>query len=126
MGLGRGRTPAKGLTMHQLARRLAATAALAPLALWVQSPVRARAQEASVRLDQIAVEGNAAAVAGPAIGNGSATSGGGGGPSGVVGYTARISPTATKTNTPLIETPQTGSGGTRPQIKERQRQTPQE
>ncbi|WP_227650552.1 hypothetical protein, partial [Klebsiella pneumoniae] len=63
----------------------------------------------AVNLDTIAVEGSAAA-RGPATGalplDSSATSGGGGGPSGVVGFTAKASPTATKTNTPLIETPQ--------------------
>ncbi|GJE45767.1 Vitamin B12 transporter BtuB [Methylobacterium soli] len=105
--------------MHPIARRLAATVALGPLALAAQPPGPARAQEASVRLDQIAVEGSGAAPAGPGIGNGSATSGGGGGPSGVVGYTARVSPTATKTNTPLIETPQSVSVVTRQQLNDR-------
>lgn len=52
-------------------------------------------------------------------GNSAATSGGGGGPSGVTGYVARVSPTATKTNTPLIETPQSVSVVTREQLNDR-------
>jgi iron complex outermembrane receptor protein len=82
----------------------------------------ARAQGASVQLDQLSVEGTGIA---PALGNvatgqdSAATSGGGGGPSGVTGYTARISPTATKTNTPLIETPQSVSVVTREQLNDR-------
>lgn len=54
-----------------------------------------------------------------AVGVGSTTSGGGGGPSGVVGYTAKASPTATKTNTPIIETPQSVSVLTREQLNDR-------
>ncbi|MDP4025475.1 TonB-dependent siderophore receptor [Methylobacterium sp. NEAU 140] len=52
-------------------------------------------------------------------GDSAATSGGGGGPSGVTGYVARVSPTATKTNTPLIETPQSVSVVTRAQLNDR-------
>ncbi len=48
---------------------------------------------------------------------------GGGGPSGVTGYTARISPTATKTNTPLLETPQSVTVLTREQLNDRNVQT---
>lgn len=87
-------------------------------------PSLAVAQQASVQLDQITVEGVASAVAVRDMGVGapadsSATSGGGGGPSGVTGYTARISPSATKTNTPLIETPQSVSVVTREQLNDR-------
>ncbi|MFC6744350.1 TonB-dependent receptor plug domain-containing protein [Methylobacterium persicinum] len=84
----------------------------------------ARAEETQLQLDEISVE----SVRGPS-GNvatsqdGAATSGGGGGPSGVTGYTARVSPTATKTNTPLIETPQAVSVVTREQLNDRNVQT---
>ncbi|MGU3536435.1 TonB-dependent siderophore receptor [Methylobacterium sp. A54F] len=106
-------------------RRLAAGLALTPLAL----ASGAGAQEATVRLNEIAVEGVTApgpatgTGTGLAIGNGGATSGGGGGPSGVVGYTAKASPTATKTNTPLIETPQSVTVVTREQLNDRNVQT---
>lgn len=50
---------------------------------------------------------------------GSAATSGGGGPSGVTGYVARVSPTATKTNTPLLETPQSVSVVTREQLNDR-------
>lgn len=101
----------------RLAARLAATVALAPLALHLAGP--AAAQERSVQLDQISVEGSGAPQPGPGLGNGAVTSGGGGGPSGVVGYTAKASPTATKTNTPLIETPQSVTVVTREQLNDR-------
>ncbi|WP_336488654.1 TonB-dependent siderophore receptor [Methylobacterium nigriterrae] len=109
---------AKGLIMNQLACRFAASIAILPLALAADG---VRAQDASVSLDQLSVEGTAPAR--PGIRNGSATSGGGGGPSGVVGYTARVSPTATKTNTPLIETPQSVTVVTREQLNDRNVQT---
>ena len=93
-------------------------------------PGAASAQEQSVRLDQLSVEG---ALPGPAAGSGAnlsggdggtaATSGGGGGPSGITGYTARISPTATKTNTPLLETPQSVTVLTREALNDRNVQT---
>ncbi|MCJ2032810.1 TonB-dependent siderophore receptor [Methylobacterium sp. J-068] len=88
------------------------------------------AAQQSVQLDQLSVEGTAP---GPAIGRGvnlsggdggtAATSGGGGGPSGVTGYTARVATAATKTNTPLIETPQSVSVVTREQLNDRNVQT---
>ncbi|MCJ2055879.1 TonB-dependent siderophore receptor [Methylobacterium sp. J-048] len=89
----------------------------------------ATAQGANVQLNEISVEAARPASA-PAAGagagnisrgdgNSSATSGGGGGPSGVTGYVARVSPTATKTNTPLIETPQSVSVVTREQLNDR-------
>ncbi|CAA2157021.1 Ferrichrome-iron receptor [Methylobacterium brachiatum] len=99
-----------------------ATAAIAP---------HAAAQGANVQLNEISVEAARPASA-PAAGagfgganvsggdgNSAATSGGGGGPSGVTGYVARVSPTATKTNTPLIETPQSVSVVTREQLNDR-------
>ncbi|WP_342162289.1 TonB-dependent siderophore receptor [Methylobacterium sp. SD21] len=89
---------------------LAATALSAP----------ALAQEPQVHLDEISVEAVRAALGNVATPQDSAaTSGGGGGPSGVTGYTARVSPTATKTNTPLIETPQSVSVVTREQLNDR-------
>ncbi|MGY2051368.1 TonB-dependent siderophore receptor [Methylobacterium sp. JK268] len=97
---------------------LIATTALAGPAL---------AQEATIPLDQITVEGARTGPVSGGISRGdggtAATSGGGGGPSGVTGYTARISPTATKTNTPLIETPQSVSVLTREQLNDRNVQT---
>ncbi|WP_405030553.1 TonB-dependent receptor plug domain-containing protein [Methylobacterium sp. WCS2018Hpa-22] len=88
------------------------------------------AQEVSVQLNQLTVEGTAPA---PVLGGGAnlsggdggtaATSGGGGGPSGVTGYTARISPTETKTNTPLLETPQSVTVLTREALNDRNVQT---
>lgn len=92
---------------------------LAPLAL--AGP--ALGQDAGVRLEQLSVEGSGTGLPGVPLGDGSATSGGGGGPSGVTGYTARVSPTATKTNTPLIETPQSVSVVTREQLDDRNVQT---
>jgi len=89
------------------------------------------AQGAAVQLNEISVEAarpGTAPVAGPGAGGAnvsggdggtSATSGGGGGPSGVTGYVARVSPTATKTNTALIETPQAVSVVTREQLNDR-------
>ena len=100
----------------RLAALLVAGTALASPAL---------AQE-STTLETISVEGRAGQGTGlalPALGNGAVTSGGGGGPSGVVGYTARVSPTATKTNTPLIETPQSVTVLTREQLNDRNVQT---
>lgn len=97
-------------------RTVRLAAALVPLAM--TGPVAG--QEASVRLDQLSVEG---AGAGVPAGDAAATSGGGGGPSGVTGYTARVSPTATKTNTPLIETPQSVTVVTRQQLDDRNVQT---
>lgn len=80
----------------------------------------ALAQEAQVQLNEISVEAVRALIGNVAVsGNSAATSGGGGGPSGVTGYTARVSPTATKTNTPLIETPQSVSVITREQLNDR-------
>lgn len=103
----------------------------------------ALAQQASATLDTISVEASrarqpapgpasggplATPVAAPsgtagAVGVGSATSGGGGGPTGVVGYTARGSAAATKTNTPIIETPASVSVVTREQLNDRNVQT---
>ncbi|MFG5119509.1 TonB-dependent siderophore receptor [Methylorubrum sp. POS3] len=83
----------------------------------------ALAQQASTSLETITVESGAKLTEGPALGNGAVTSGGGGGPSGVVGYTAQVSPTATKTNTPLIETPQSVTVVTREQLNDRNVQT---
>ncbi|MBP1181206.1 TonB-dependent siderophore receptor [Methylobacterium sp. PvR107] len=92
---------------------------------------RAAAQPAAVQLNELSVEAAGPVVTGPAVsgaagnvsggdgGNSSATSGGGGGPSGITGYVARISPTATKTNTPLLETPQSVSVVTREQLNDR-------
>ncbi|UMY18959.1 TonB-dependent siderophore receptor [Methylobacterium organophilum] len=88
----------------------------------------ALAQQATT-LETISVEGSRTQGTAQGSGNvaapvdGSATSGGGGGPSGIVGYTARISPTATKTNTPLIEVPQSVSVVTREQLNDRNVQT---
>ena len=80
----------------------------------------ALAQEPQVHLDEISVESVRALLGNVATPqDSSATSGGGGGPSGVTGYTARVSPTATKTNTPLIETPQSVSVVTREQLNDR-------
>ena len=90
----------------------------------------ALAQEAKVQLNEISVEAAGPAPAAAAVsgaggnvsggdGNSSATSGGGGGPSGVTGYVARLSPTATKTNTALIDTPQSVSVVTREQLNDR-------
>ncbi|MCJ2033583.1 TonB-dependent siderophore receptor [Methylobacterium sp. J-068] len=85
----------------------------------------------SVQLEQLSVEGTAPS---PALGGSganlsggdggtAATSGGGGGPSGITGYTARIATAATKTNTPLIETPQSVSVVTREELNDRNVQT---
>ncbi|MCJ2012837.1 TonB-dependent siderophore receptor [Methylobacterium sp. J-076] len=108
-----------------LALLLAASALSAPASLR-----EARAQETALQLDEISVE----AVRGDRSGQGTganvavsqdsaATSGGGGGPSGVTGYVARVSPSATKTNTPLIETPQSVTVITREQLNDRNVQT---
>jgi len=78
----------------------------------------ARAQDGSVQLNEISVEAASPGNSAPGLtgsgglnvsggdGGTASTSGGGGGPSGITGYTARVATTATKTNTPLIETPQ--------------------
>ncbi len=91
----------------------------------------ALAQQASTTLETISVEAGARPEGRPgnpavpgsaslgATGTGSATSGGGGGPTGVVGYTARGSAAATKTNTPIIETPASVSVVTREQLNDR-------
>ncbi|MBP1181205.1 TonB-dependent siderophore receptor [Methylobacterium sp. PvR107] len=90
----------------------------------------ALAQEAKVQLNEISVEAAGPSPAAAAVsgaggnvsggdGNSSATSGGGGGPSGITGYVARVSPAATKTNTALIETPQSVSVVTREQLNDR-------
>jgi iron complex outermembrane receptor protein len=106
---------------------LLATTALTTIAL---APAAA-AQETAVQLNEISVEATRPAVAAPTgsgggggnvsggDGGSAATSGGGGGPSGITGYVARVSPTATKTNTPLIETPQSVSVVTREQLNDR-------
>ncbi|WP_238298177.1 TonB-dependent receptor plug domain-containing protein, partial [Methylobacterium soli] len=88
----------------------------------------AAAQDTSVQLEQLSVEG---AALGPAVGNNlsagdggtAATSGGGGGPSGITGYVARVATAATKTNTPLIDVPQSVSVVTREQLNDRNVQT---
>ncbi|AWB25535.1 TonB-dependent siderophore receptor [Methylobacterium currus] len=83
----------------------------------------ALAQQGTIKLDEISVTAPQAPRVLGAPADASATSGGGGGPSGVQGYTARVSPTATKTNTPLIETPQSVSVVTREQLNDRNVQT---
>ena len=84
----------------------------------------ALAQEAQVQLNEISVEAARALAGNVAVSQDSAaTSGGGGGPSGVTGYVARVSPSATKTNTPLIETPQSVTVVTREQLNDRNVQT---
>ena len=95
----------------------------------------AAAQDGTVQLNEISVEaaGPGSSAPGP-VGSGGlnvsagdggtgATSGGGGGPSGITGYTARVVTTATKTNTPLIEVPQSVSVVTREQLNDRNVQT---
>lgn len=92
----------------------------------------ALAQQASTTLETISVEADRARREGAqpsasaplpgaanAVGVGSETSGGGGGPTGVVGYTARGSAAATKTNTPILETPASVSVVTREQLNDR-------
>ncbi len=69
-----------------------------------------------------AVAGSGANLSG-GDGGTAATSGGGGGPSGITGYTARVATAATKTNTPLIETPQSVSVVTREALNDRNVQT---
>ncbi|MFE1599801.1 TonB-dependent siderophore receptor [Methylobacterium sp. ID0610] len=86
------------------------------------------AQDTTIQLDELVVEGarTGASLNGTNVAtsqNSAATSGGGGGPSGVTGYVARISPTATKTNTPLLETPQSVTVVTREQLNDRNVQT---
>ncbi|XYD10665.1 TonB-dependent siderophore receptor [Methylobacterium sp. NMS12] len=95
----------------------------------------ARAQDSSVQLNEISVEAAAPSSSAPgptgsgglnvSAGDGgtATTSGGGGGPSGITGYTARVATTATKTNTPLIEVPQSVSVVTREQLNDRNVQT---
>ncbi|MEH3143885.1 MAG: TonB-dependent siderophore receptor [Methylobacterium frigidaeris] len=85
----------------------------------------AQAQDNTVQLDEISVQGEAAAAVNLSAGDGgtAATSGGGGGPSGITGYTARVATAATKTNTPLIEAPQSVSVVTREQLNDRNVQT---
>ncbi|GEP07255.1 TonB-dependent siderophore receptor [Methylobacterium oxalidis] len=88
----------------------------------------ANAQDTAVQLDQLSVEGVASAPAAASnlsAGDGgtAATSGGGGGPSGITGYVARVATAATKTNTPLIEVPQSVSVLTREQLNDRNVQT---
>jgi iron complex outermembrane receptor protein len=93
----------------------------------------AAAQDA-VRLNELSVEaagpGNSYPAPSPgglnlSAGDGgtAATSGGGGGPSGITGYTARVATAGTKTNTPIIETPQSISVVTREQLNDRNVQT---
>ncbi|MEL6061541.1 MULTISPECIES: TonB-dependent siderophore receptor [unclassified Methylobacterium] len=84
----------------------------------------ALAQEPNVHLNELTVEtvrptAPLSANVSGGDGNSAVMSGGGGGPSGVTGYTARVSPAATKTNTPLIETPQSVSVVTREQLNDR-------
>nr|WP_246681631.1 TonB-dependent siderophore receptor [Methylobacterium sp. L1A1] len=76
----------------------------------------------AVTLEELLVEGvpKAETASGQ---DGSATSGGGGGPSGIVGYTTKVSPAATKTNTALIETPQSVTVIGREQLNDRAVQT---
>ncbi|MCJ2040119.1 TonB-dependent siderophore receptor [Methylobacterium sp. J-059] len=94
----------------------------------------AMAQDAAVQLDQLSVEAAAPGNSAPSLSAGglnlsagdggtAATSGGGGGPSGISGYTARVATAATKTNTPLIEVPQSVSVVTREQLNDRNVQT---
>ena len=115
------------LPRRRLAGLLLASTALSS-ALPLASP--ALAQQASVELSELSVEGSRSGTGlGGAGGNvavsqdSAATSGGGGGPSGVTGYTARVSPTATKTNTPLLETPQSVTVLTREALNDRNVQT---
>ena len=93
------------------------------------------AQDGTVQLNEISVDavGPDRSATGPAGSGGlnvstgdggtAATSGGGGGPSGITGYTARVATAATKTNTPLIEAPQSVSVVTREQLNDRNVQT---
>ena len=95
----------------------------------------ARAQDGSVQLNEISVEAASPGNSAPGLtgsgglnvsggdGGTASTSGGGGGPSGITGYTARVATTATKTNTPLIEVPQSVSVVTREQLNDRNVQT---
>ncbi|MDE3747499.1 TonB-dependent siderophore receptor [Methylobacterium radiotolerans] len=95
----------------------------------------ARAQDGSVQLNEISVEAASPGNSAPGLtgsgglnvsggdGGTASTSGGGGGPSGITGYTARFATTATKTNTPLIEVPQSVSVVTREQLNDRNVQT---
>ena len=85
----------------------------------------AAAQDAAVQLDQLSVDAAEPASGNLSRGDGgtAVTSGGGGGPSGITGYTARVSTAATKTNTPLIEAPQSISVVTREQLNDRNVQT---
>ncbi|WP_128560583.1 TonB-dependent siderophore receptor [Methylobacterium crusticola] len=105
--------------------RAGRSAALGLLAAVAASPDPAAAQ-GTIPLNEITVAGAPAARPPAGVGapaDASATSGGGGGPSGVVGYSARVSPAATKTNTPLLETPQSVSVITREQLNDRNVQT---
>ncbi|KTS09120.1 TonB-dependent receptor [Methylobacterium radiotolerans] len=95
----------------------------------------ARAQDGSVQLNEISVEAASPGNSAPGLtgsgglnvsggdGGTASTSGGGGGPSGITGYTARVATTATKTNTRLIEVPQSVSVVTREQLNDRNVQT---
>jgi iron complex outermembrane receptor protein len=118
----------QGSSMSMRSARLGLLLTSTALATTAFAP-QAAAQGANVQLNEISVEAARPASA-PAAGagagnlsrgdgNSSATSGGGGGPSGVTGYVARVSPTATKTNTSLIETPQSVSVVTREQLNDR-------
>ncbi|WP_279357671.1 TonB-dependent siderophore receptor [Methylobacterium indicum] len=80
----------------------------------------APAQAESIPLEEISVQGPAPQDMSIAR-NGSAT--GSGSPSGIVGYTVKSSPTATKTSTPLIETPQSVTVIPREQLDDRGVQT---
>jgi iron complex outermembrane recepter protein len=109
---------------------VASTALLAPHLTGPAIAQPATVRPADVQLNELSVEATGQAATGPALsgaggnvsggdGGTAATSGGGGGPSGVTGYVARVSPTATKTNTPLIEAPQSVSVVTREQLNDR-------
>lgn len=108
------RQPVPSSDRESVLRGLGLAAALGTL---IAAPP-AQAQETAVTIDQLSVT-----AVGTGLGEPGVTSGGGGGPSGVVGYTAKASPTATKTNTPLIETPQSVSVVTREQLSDRNVQT---
>ncbi|MEL6061540.1 MULTISPECIES: hypothetical protein [unclassified Methylobacterium] len=93
----------------------------APLALLLAAPALAgptHAQDRSVQRNEISAAGRGGANVSGGDGGTAATSGGGG-PSGVTGYVARLSPTATKTDTPLIEAPQSVPVVTRGQLNDR-------
>lgn len=88
---------------------------LAAAALMLSSGAGFTQEGAAVKLEEIVVEGTKAG--GAPLTNG---------PTGVTGYTATAASAATKTNTPLVEIPQTVSAVTRENLNDRNVQTLQE